>query len=106
MSIKIDQDALRGVVEKVMADLGRPVPGKPDSPGGNHVVPARQGSSPGECSCHSSAGAPAGRFGVFDCVNSAANAAHDSFVKLKALGVEGRSKVSAVRIRRTGEPLS
>lgn len=93
MSIKIDQDALRGVVEKVMADLGRPVPGKPGSPGGKGVVPAGQEASPGECSCHSSARVPAGRFGVFDCVNSAANAAHDSFQQLKALGVEGRSKV-------------
>jgi aldehyde dehydrogenase len=93
MSIKIDQDALRGVVEKVMADLGRPVPGKPGSPGGKGVVPAGQEASPGECSCHSSARVPAGRFGIFDCVNSAANAAHDSFQQLKALGVEGRSKV-------------
>ena len=91
--MKIDQDALRGVVEKVMADLGRPVPGKQGSPGGKGVVPAEQEASPGECSCHSSARVPAGRFGVFDCVNSAANAAHDSFQQLKTLGVEGRSKV-------------
>ena len=38
MSIKIDQEALRGVVEKVMADLGRPVVRTSDSQAGKKLI--------------------------------------------------------------------
>ena len=93
MSIKIDQEALRGVVEKVMADLGRPVVRTSDSQAGKKVDKGGQALSSGECGCHSKPTAGPGHFGVFDCVNRAANAAHDSFLQLKSLGLEGRSKV-------------
>ena len=93
MSIKIDQDMLRGVVEKVMADLGRPVSstGLPASGAGSG--PQTASSPGGDCGCHSGPKAGAGHFGVFDCVNTAAHAAQDSFLQLKNLGLEGRSKV-------------
>ena len=53
MSIKIDQDMLRGVVEKVMADLGRPVSsaGIPAAVSGS--APQTASSPEGGCGCHS-----------------------------------------------------
>ena len=93
MSIKIDQEILRGVVEKVMADLGRPVR-EDGAPAAETASGSRVASSSGsECSCHSGPKPGGGHFGVFDCVNTAAHAAQDSYLQLKNLGVEGRSKV-------------
>ena len=93
MSIKIDQEILRGVVEKVMADLGRPVSEAGTPAAGTASGSRAPSSSGGECSCHSGPKSGVGHFGVFDCVNTAAHAAQDSYLQLKNLGVEGRSKV-------------
>ena len=90
MSIKIDQEMLRGVVEKVMADLGRPVGQSGVSATAKAPVSPASG---GQCGCHSGPKTGAGHFGVFNCVNTAANAAQDSYLQLKSLGLEGRSKV-------------
>ena len=98
--MKIDQETLRSVVEKVMADLGRSVPSSPSvaAPSGAPDRPVQQASPSSaprekECGCHSGAGVKKGSYGVFECVNAAANAAHDSFLQLKGLGLEGRSRV-------------
>ena len=75
-----------------MADLGKvapasapasPAPSKPASPS----APVEK-----ECSCKGGNGSAKGAFGVFNCVNAAANAAHDSFLQLKKLGLEGRTR--------------
>lgn len=76
----IDQDALRSVVAKVLADLGK-TPTATSTP-----VP-----EPSSCGCgHSSSG---GKDGVFSEVAPAAAAAHDAFLKFKKLGIEGRTRV-------------
>ncbi len=95
--MNIDQEALRGVVEKVMADLGRTVP--PADPVPVKVSDRAPLATPApapaekECACRSATGNGQGGHGIFDCVNSAANAAHDAFLQLKSLGLEGRSRV-------------
>ena len=89
--MKIDQEALRSVVEKVMSDLGQ---------GGASRLPAAAptaatvaaDSSKGDCGCQSGSGRASG-FGVFNSVNEAANAAHEAFLSLRELGVEGRARV-------------
>ena len=81
----IDQEALRGVVEKVLADLGK-LPAAPAAPA--TPAPAEEKKNCG-CSCN---GTGTGAHGVFGCVDLAASAAHDAFLKLKKLGVEGRSR--------------
>ena len=96
--MKIDQEALRSVVEKVMSDLGQ---------GGASRLPAAAptaatvaaDSSKGDCGCQSAPASGSGRasgFGVFNCVNEAANAAHEAFLSLRELGVEGRARVIEV----------
>jgi aldehyde dehydrogenase len=80
----IDQEALRSVVEKVLADLG-------ENPA---AAPAASAPAPADkkdcgCSCNGNGG---GEYGVFGCVDKAAAAANDSFLQLKKLGVEGRSR--------------
>ncbi len=77
----IDQEALRGVVEKALADLGK-------LPTGQAAPAAAEKKSCG-CDCNGTGG---GENGVFGCVDLAASAANDAFLKLKKLGVEGRSR--------------
>ena len=66
MSIKIDQEMLRGVVEKVMADLGRPVSSAGVPAAGAGSGPQTASSPGGDCGCHSGPKAGAGHFGVFE----------------------------------------
>ncbi|MDA0765208.1 MAG: aldehyde dehydrogenase EutE [Verrucomicrobia bacterium] len=80
---KIDQEALRSVVEKVLADLGR-TPAAPVA-----AAPAPEAKKDCGCSCKGSGG---GENGVFGCVDKAAEAANDAFLKLKKLGIEGRTR--------------
>ncbi|MDE0595919.1 MAG: aldehyde dehydrogenase [Roseibacillus sp.] len=89
----IDQEALRSVVEKVLTDLGRIGPGEiaPSSQATPKPVSA-PASAPAEKECSCKGGSTKGTFGVFGCVNSAANAAHDSFLQLKKLGLGARSR--------------
>lgn len=79
---KIDQETLRNVVEQVLADLGK----LPTTPAA--ASPPTEEKSCG-CSCN---GTGKGEHGVFECVDQAASAAHDAFLNLKKLGVEGRSR--------------
>ncbi len=91
----IDQETVRSVVEKVLADLGRvsgPAPALAAKP--SPAATAKVEKNDGECSCKGN-GAKSDH-GVFSCVNSAAQAAHDAFLKLRKLGVEGR--VRAIEI--------
>jgi aldehyde dehydrogenase len=81
----IDQEALRGVVEKVLADLGK-LPAAPAAPACPAPVAEKKDCG---CSCNGTGG---GEHGVFKCVDLAASAAHDAFLKLKKLGVEGRAR--------------
>ncbi|MDP7107101.1 MAG: hypothetical protein QGH41_08495, partial [Roseibacillus sp.] len=92
--MNIDQETLRSVVEKVMTDLARtvplvaPVPAKPEARAPAPIpspAPVEK-----ECACRSTAGDGQG---IFGCVNIAVNAAHDAFLQLKSLGLEGRSRV-------------
>ena len=81
--LKIDESLLRGVVEDVLRRLGdSPAPAAPAKPS----APAT--SQP--CDCLT---APKNRHGVFDCAECASEAAGEAFLKLKKLGVAGRSKV-------------
>ena len=82
----LDQQALKGVVEKVLAELGKTSPAA--APAASAAKPAEKNDSCG-CSCN---GTGVGKEGVFGCVDKAAEAAHDSFLKLKKLGVEGRAR--------------
>lgn len=87
----MDQEALRGVVEKVLADLGKISPASSPAPAATPKVVPAPAAAEKECSCKG--GGTRGAFGVFTCVDSAANAAHDSFLQLKKLGLAGRSRV-------------
>ena len=86
----LDQNALRSVVEKVLADLGKaPAPAAPPAP-----APAPAAAAPADgkkcgCACN---GSGKGKEGVFGCVDLASEAAHESFLQLKKLGVEGRRR--------------
>ncbi len=77
----IDPELLRSVVESVVARLseGQAKPSAPAS-----------AAKPG-CGCGSSSSG--GERGVFNCVNKAAEAAHEAHLKLKKLGVAGRKEV-------------
>ena len=77
----IDPDLLRSVVESVVARLAE---GQGKAPAA--AAPAAKSS----CGCGTSSG---GERGVFTCVDKAAQAANDSHLKLKKLGVAGRAKV-------------
>ncbi len=97
--MNIDQETLRSVVEKVMADLGRtassadPIPAKAAVRAPSPTPSPSPASAEKECTCPSAAGSGQRSHGVFDCVNIAVNAAHDAFLELKNLGLEGRSRV-------------
>lgn len=78
----IDQEALKGVVQRVMAELGKTGPA--EAPAGA-PQPAPEGKK--DCGCGGE-----GDHGVFQCVDKAASAAHDAFLQLRKLGIEGRSR--------------
>ena len=82
--IKIDESLLRGVVADVLAKLGAGTSSTPAAPSSSGPAPAKTPASP-------SAGR--GQHGVFDCATRASEEAQAAFVKLRKLGVEGRSKV-------------
>lgn len=87
----LDQEALRGVVEKVLADLGKTsAPAAAPAPKAAPAPAPANGEKKCGCACN---GSGKGAEGVFGCVDLAAEAAHDSFLKLKKLGVEGRRRV-------------
>ena len=94
----IDQETLRGVVQKVLADLGKtgaatnPAPAAPASTPTPAAAPAEKKKDCG-CGCN---GAGKGALGVFTCVDKAAEAAHGAFLQLQKLGIEGRER--AIRI--------
>ncbi len=77
----IDPEILRSVVESVVAKLNAS-----PAPSSSPSAPAAKSS----CGCGSSSG---GERGVFNCVEKAAEAANESHLKLKKLGVAGRAKV-------------
>lgn len=80
----LDQEALKGVVEKVLAELG-----KTAAPAATAAAkPAGDGKKCG-CACN---GTGVGKDGVFGCVDKAAEAAHHAFLQLRELGVEGRAR--------------
>jgi aldehyde dehydrogenase len=84
----IDQETLRGVVEKVLADLGK----------AGVATPSPAAAPPQEkpaCACSNGAGG-LGSNGVFSDVGEAAEAAHHAFQMLKALGIDGRSRVIGI----------
>lgn len=87
----IDQEALREVVEKVLADLGR---GGAQAPA--PAVPSTEKSPREKAACSCGGGGAKGAFGVFDCVDAAAQAANHAFLQLKKLGIDGR--VRAIEI--------
>lgn len=80
----LDPETLRSVVESVVARLAASQGLTPSAP--VSAPPAAKSS----CGCGSSTG---GERGVFNCVEKAAEAANDAHLKLKKLGVAGRSKV-------------
>lgn len=84
----LDESLLRGVIEDVMRRLGDgATPAAPASPA---PAPGTPKSSSAPCDCRAGS---INKFGIFECADCAAEAAQESFLKLKKLGVEGRSKV-------------
>ena len=82
--LKLDEQALRSIVEDVMRGLGRsPVTSPAPSPA-NAAAAAAAGSVVRR-------GGP--RFGVFEDVAAACAAAQDAFEQLKTKGIAGRAKV-------------
>ena len=81
----LDPDTLRSVVESVVSRLSATQGSAPANPAAAKPAP----SSAGSCGC----GCGPGQFGVFNCVDKAANAANDAHLQLKKLGVAGRAKV-------------
>jgi len=91
----MDQDALRSVVENVLQKLNNGTPASASAP-----TPPAAPSSPstpsaphkdGDCDCAKQPGI-GGKHGVFTCVCQAADAAHEAFLKLKDLGIDGRKR--------------
>jgi aldehyde dehydrogenase len=87
--LKIDESLVRGVVEDVLRRLGDSPAPKTSAPAPTPVARPASPGSDAPCDCR----AAAKPYGVFDCADCAAEAAHEAFLKLKKLGVEGRSKV-------------
>ena len=81
----LDPDTLRSVVESVVSRLSATQGSAPANPAAAKPAP----SSAGSCGC----GCGPGQFGVFNCVDKAANAANDAHLQFKKLGVAGRAKV-------------
>ena len=93
----IDQESLRDVVESVLRQLDGGAAPTASAPPARTAPAQKPAPSPApvtakkDCGCGCN-GAGSGAHGVFTCVDKAAAAAHDAFLKLKALGVEGRSR--------------
>jgi aldehyde dehydrogenase len=83
----LDPEIIRSVVENVLARLGQ------ENGNGPAPSPAPAAPKPVPAPAAPQSGGATGRHGIFDDVDAAAQAAHDSFLRLKKLGVEGRSKV-------------
>lgn len=77
----LDPETLRSVVESVVAKLAQ-------SNGAPVAAPA-----PAKTGCGCECSGDAGNYGVFTCVDKAAEAANEAHLKLKKLGVAGRAKV-------------
>lgn len=76
----IDQDTLRSVVESVIQKLNaQPAPSAVATPAAPSPAPASPAAS--------------GKHGVFAKVSDASEAAHNAFLQLRELGVEGRKRV-------------
>lgn len=88
----IDQESLRDVVESVLRQLNNGSNGGGSASAAAAPKPESPKKNSGACSCNVKGGATA-RHGVFTCVNSAAEAAHDAFEQLRKAGVQGRAKV-------------
>ena len=82
--MNLDSNQIKGIVEAVVSRLA--------AANGQASAPAPAPKA--DCGCAKASGSAAtGKFGVFDCVNEAANAANDAFLQLKQQGVAGRSRV-------------
>ena len=81
----LDPEILRSVVESVVSRLAENQ--RSSAPA---AAPAPAAAS--SCGCGKS-GSAGGERGIFTCVDKAAEAANDAHLKLKKLGVAGRSKV-------------
>ena len=80
----LDPETLRSVVEAVVSRITA-ANGQAPAPA---PAAAAKSSSCG-CGCSGSDG----KYGVFTCVDKAAEAAHEAHLQLKKLGVAGRAKV-------------
>lgn len=92
----MDQEALRSVVENVLQRLhveeaSSSQSGSSQAPASAVPAAAEASAADAPCSCEKSPGA-GGRHGVFTCVCQAADAAHEAFLKLRELGLGGRSR--------------
>lgn len=86
----IDQEALRNVVENVIRKLDNSTASSTPAPTPKATQPASPSASP--CDCPKAPGI-GGKHGVFAHVCQAAEAAHNAFLKLKELGIDGRQRV-------------
>lgn len=79
--LNLDEQALRGVVEDVLARLGQT-----SAPKAAPAAQPKPESKTSSCSCQ-------GKHGVFDCADAACAAAQKAFLQLKEKGMEARAKV-------------
>jgi aldehyde dehydrogenase len=101
----LNETLIRDVVADVMSRLGgaslpaTPAPRPPSVPA---ATPTAAPAAPASCGCdarpRTSCPAPAlrGKFGVFQDINEACAAAHESFLQLKKKGVEARRKIEHI----------
>lgn len=88
----IDQDTLRKVVENVLSKLH----GTTSAPAAAPTPEVSKEQKPCNCSssgARSAVKVGAGKYGVFNCVTEAAEAAHQAFLELGKQGVEARARV-------------
>ncbi|MDX2108978.1 MAG: aldehyde dehydrogenase family protein [Verrucomicrobiota bacterium] len=78
--LKLDESAIRSVVEEVLSRLNASGAGLPAA--GSANLSTKSGAE--------------GNLGVFTSADDACTAAHEAFLKLKPLGVAGRAKIVAV----------
>ena len=82
----LDEQALRRVVEDVLAKLGQ----TPSAPAASTPSPAAE---PKDCGCHKRSSGGGRHFGVFTEVSAAAEAATGAYRQLTAKGVSARARV-------------
>ena len=83
----LNQDQIKVIVESVLSRLVQ------GNDGARPAAPAAAATPACGCSNGSAKASASGKFGVFNCVNQAAEAANDAHLQLKKLGVAGRAKV-------------